>query len=139
MGDVVEFKRPSKPRTPSKFDELFGFADLPDEDYEQIQKTLQVIFAMSEDEESVNVIPFPTRRDLAEDAAVELVRMIADRHVAAGLRPTHALKRINPKGEPFIGRCILCGRSGFTAEDAHKDCTYGRPENSPENPVGRRA
>ena len=70
----------------------------------------------------MNVIPFPTRRDSVEDAAVEIVKLIAGRHVAAGLRPTHALKRINSKGEPFIGQCVICGRSGFAAEDALKEC-----------------
>lgn len=74
----------------------------------------------------MNVVPFPVRRDSGEDAAIELVRLIAKTHVKAGLKSTHALKRINPKGEPFIGQCVICGRSGFAAEDALKECK-GKP------------
>ncbi len=76
----------------------------------------------------MNVIPFPTRRDTAEEAAIEIVRLIAERHIAAGLKPSHALKRINPKGEPFIGQCVICGRSGFAAEDALKECSGVGPK-----------
>ena len=75
----------------------------------------------------MNVVPFPTRRDSAEEAAIEIVRLIAENHVKAGLKPTHALKRINPKGEPFIGQCVICGRSGFEAKDALKECSGGPP------------
>ena len=71
----------------------------------------------------MNVVSFPTRRDTVEDAAIEIVRLIAQEHVRAGLKPSHALKRINPKGQPFIGQCVICGRSGFTAEEAHNECT----------------
>ena len=70
----------------------------------------------------MNVVPFPARRDSVEEAAIEIVRLIAENQKRAGLKPTHALKRINPKGEPFIGRCVICGRSGFAAEDALKKC-----------------
>ena len=70
----------------------------------------------------MNVVPFPARRDSVEEAAIEIVRLIAENHKRAGLKPTHALKRINPKGEPFIGQCVICGRSGFAAEDALKEC-----------------
>lgn len=70
----------------------------------------------------MSVVPFPTRRDSVEEAAVEIVKLIAGRQRRAGLKPVHALKRINPKGEPFIGRCILCGRSGFTIEGAREEC-----------------
>ena len=73
-----------------------------------------------------NVVPFPTRRDSVEEAAIEIVRLIAENQKRAGLKPTHALKRINPKGEPFIGQCVICGRSGFVAEDARKECS-GEP------------
>ncbi len=69
----------------------------------------------------MNVIRFPAR-DSVEDAATEIVRIIAKAHVEAGLKPSHALKRINPKGEPFVGQCVICGRSGFTAEDTHNEC-----------------
>lgn len=67
------------------------------------------------------VVKFPGR-DSVEDAATEIVRIIAKAHVAAGLRPSHALRRVNPKGEPFIGQCVICGRSGLTAAEAHNEC-----------------
>ncbi len=35
-------------------------------------------------------------------------------------RPTkmHSVERTNPKGVPFIGTCVLCGRQNMTMEEA---------------------
>ena len=30
--------------------------------------------------------------------------------------PTHALERSSPVGEEFIGRCVNCGRQGYSAD-----------------------
>jgi hypothetical protein len=35
---------------------------------------------------------------------------------------THVLERTNPKGEPFIGTCTLCGTKGLTAAQANEPC-----------------
>jgi len=35
---------------------------------------------------------------------------------------THSLERTGPKGEQFIGRCILCGQEGLRMGDALKPC-----------------
>ena len=41
----------------------------------------------------------------------------------------HALRRTSPKGEPFVGSCYNCLKSGLTWEDFFKEeC---------ENPAGR--
>ena len=37
-------------------------------------------------------------------------------------QPTHVLERTSPFGEPFVGECILCGKSGLAARDANKPC-----------------
>lgn len=36
---------------------------------------------------------------------------------------THALVRTSPKGGPFIGNCILCGKTNLKASDALKRCS----------------
>lgn len=35
---------------------------------------------------------------------------------------SHALERISPKGTPFVGKCMKCGRDGLRMGDALKDC-----------------
>ena len=41
----------------------------------------------------------------------------------------HALRRTNPKGQPFVGTCMKCGKSGLTMNDMNKPCpnTLGLP------------
>lgn len=41
----------------------------------------------------------------------------------------HALVRTNKKGEPFIGRCIKCGKGGLRTKDMQSPCdnTKGMP------------
>lgn len=34
----------------------------------------------------------------------------------------HSLERTNPKGVPFIGTCVLCGRTGLTKSDMNTEC-----------------
>lgn len=34
----------------------------------------------------------------------------------------HSIERTNPKGQPFIGVCVLCGEQGLKMTDATKDC-----------------
>jgi hypothetical protein len=41
----------------------------------------------------------------------------------------HALLRINPKGEEFVGRCIFCHKEGFKLKDV-EDCPMA--PNDPE-------
>lgn len=36
--------------------------------------------------------------------------------------PRHALNRTSPKGQPFIGTCVRCGRTGLTAKRANEEC-----------------
>ena len=38
------------------------------------------------------------------------------------LANTHALERTSPKGTPFVGRCILCGKTGLSWMDAKQRC-----------------
>jgi hypothetical protein len=33
----------------------------------------------------------------------------------------HAINRTSPKGQPFIGTCFQCGKSGLSIEDAVSD------------------
>ena len=33
----------------------------------------------------------------------------------------HALERTSPKGGPFIGTCMKCGKPGLTPADFHKN------------------
>lgn len=34
----------------------------------------------------------------------------------------HSVERTSPKGEPFIGRCTLCGKQGLKASAALEEC-----------------
>ncbi len=34
----------------------------------------------------------------------------------------HSIERTNPKGQPFIGVCRLCGEQNLKITDATKDC-----------------
>lgn len=33
----------------------------------------------------------------------------------------HSLRRTNPKGQPFVGTCVNCGKSGLTLKDMARD------------------
>lgn len=35
---------------------------------------------------------------------------------------THSLRRTNPKGEIFVGRCVQCGAEGLPFEAAREEC-----------------
>jgi len=35
----------------------------------------------------------------------------------------HSLERTSPKGERFIGVCVLCGQEGLTIADARQECS----------------
>lgn len=35
---------------------------------------------------------------------------------------THGLERTSPKGEPFVGRCVYCGREGLPSRAALEPC-----------------
>lgn len=34
----------------------------------------------------------------------------------------HHIQRTSPKGQDFIGTCLLCGTAGLTIDDARKEC-----------------
>lgn len=34
----------------------------------------------------------------------------------------HSIKRTSPKGSPFIGECVLCGKQGLTTADLNSSC-----------------
>ena len=34
----------------------------------------------------------------------------------------HALERTNPKGQPFIGQCTLCGAAGLKLSQMSEHC-----------------
>lgn len=34
----------------------------------------------------------------------------------------HALERTSPKGEPFVGRCVLCGQENLTTANVTEPC-----------------
>ena len=34
----------------------------------------------------------------------------------------HALRRTSPKGTPFVGTCIQCGKVGLTTKDMQEEC-----------------
>jgi hypothetical protein len=36
---------------------------------------------------------------------------------------SHSLERTNPKGVPFIGRCVQCGMTGLPAKAAKERCS----------------
>lgn len=38
------------------------------------------------------------------------------------LARTHSIDRTSPKGEPFVGTCFQCGKTGLKMEDALKPC-----------------
>lgn len=35
---------------------------------------------------------------------------------------THSLERTSPKGGPFIGCCVKCGKQDLSLEAAHEEC-----------------
>jgi len=35
---------------------------------------------------------------------------------------THGLERTSPKGGPFLGRCIYCGKQNLRPHDALRPC-----------------
>jgi hypothetical protein len=39
---------------------------------------------------------------------------------------THVVIRTNPKGQPLVGRCALCGKEGLSSSDALKPCPNPR-------------
>lgn len=39
---------------------------------------------------------------------------------------THSIERTSPKGQPFIGTCVLCGTPNLTTGDALKACPNQR-------------
>jgi hypothetical protein len=39
---------------------------------------------------------------------------------------THSLERTNPKGQNFIGRCVLCGATNLPAKAALWPCPNSR-------------
>lgn len=38
----------------------------------------------------------------------------------------HSLRRTNPKGEAFVGTCVLCGETGLPMTAALRDCPNQR-------------
>lgn len=38
----------------------------------------------------------------------------------------HSLRRTNPKGERFVGTCVLCGTEGLTTSNMNDDCPNQR-------------
>jgi hypothetical protein len=34
----------------------------------------------------------------------------------------HSLRRTSPKGGPFVGVCVLCGKQGLTIAQSQDDC-----------------
>jgi hypothetical protein len=48
---------------------------------------------------------------------------------------THSLERTSPKGGPFIGRCVLCGKPGLKSSDALKPCPNPRGVTSNESVI----
>ena len=38
----------------------------------------------------------------------------------------HSLRRTSPKGQKFVGTCVLCGRSGLTIADMNNECANVR-------------
>lgn len=38
----------------------------------------------------------------------------------------HSLERTSPKGQGFVGRCVLCGEEGLRIGDALKHCPNPR-------------
>jgi len=38
----------------------------------------------------------------------------------------HHIHRTSPKGEPFVGRCFLCGKAGLKIGDSNDDCENER-------------
>lgn len=49
-------------------------------------------------------------------------------------RPTrlHSLRRTNPKGQPSINVCVLCGKEGLTMADMATECENVRGLTSDE-------
>lgn len=39
---------------------------------------------------------------------------------------THSLERTSPKGEDFVGRCVLCGKQGLPMTAALEKCPNPR-------------
>ena len=44
----------------------------------------------------------------------------------------HSLERTNPKGQAFIGTCVLCGEKGLMAEAVKDECANLRGLTSDE-------
>ena len=38
------------------------------------------------------------------------------------IQPTHCIERTSPKGERFVGICVLCGEEGLRLADAMLPC-----------------
>ena len=34
----------------------------------------------------------------------------------------HSIRRTSPKGQQFVGICVLCGQENLLAKDAAKEC-----------------
>lgn len=51
---------------------------------------------------------------------------LGDAYMDAFNRPSpsrrHALQRTNPKGQPFVGTCSLCGKAGLTLDAMREEC-----------------
>lgn len=37
---------------------------------------------------------------------------------------THGLERTSPKGGPFIGRCVYCGKENLSLKAVSEHCEY---------------
>lgn len=42
------------------------------------------------------------------------------------IQPMHVLERTSKTGGPFVGRCILCGKSGLSMGQANETCANPR-------------
>ena len=51
---------------------------------------------------------------------------------------THAIERTSPKGELFVGTCLLCGEEGLTMADVHKPCRNPGNDGRSLEPAGPR-
>lgn len=38
----------------------------------------------------------------------------------------HSLRRTSPKGEPFVGTCVLCGTDNLRMADVNNECPNQR-------------
>jgi hypothetical protein len=37
-------------------------------------------------------------------------------------KPMHAIERTSPKGDPFVGTCFRCGKTGLTISQSQDYC-----------------